>query len=399
MRWAEQGEGGVRWMGLRGVAGAAVLAGVVAVAAGCGSRGASGPTNTEVVGQAAGVSALAIADLPTDRATPLAAVAIPNGLLVYEGPPLDGSAGGAGARLWRYSTASGSWSDPIPTESHDVLVGVRGVVIDTTAVLFVGQQCPNPTAGASRGQLICRNGPAAAVAMVVGIGSTMTSADGVPGPVLQTFGADGSVGPSSSWVAPVVAWDGSEVLVIPRSAASATTDPVLGTPQHYDPRKDTYAAGTPQELSTRGPAVSCGRPDHAAVGVQASVEHVTVVQQGPISEVQESGRVPDVLGCSNDAAVVRAGASLELVGLSTGGSGTASVPGDAGTGPVGAYPLTPRQAVVVTSTAVGIVSTDRPLVSLATGQYLPDTLTSYGPDAYVRSAGTRVAFTHLVNRR
>ena len=195
------------------------------------------------------------------------------------------------------------------------------------------------------------------------------------------------------------------MLVVPQFAGGGAGQPTPGMPVQYDPRTSSYSEGSATALATRGPAVSCGRPDHAVVAIASNDAHFVIAQQGAISELRWPGRVPDVLGCSNDTAVVRitpltptGSASLEFVDLADGSSASTVAP-DIDDSALGAIALTPRQAVLVTRDTIAIVSTDRPRVSLTTGRFLPATLTTYGPDSYVLSDAPGASFTQIVNQR
>ena len=363
----------------------------------CGSSG-TGPTNTEVVGQVAGLSAVTISDVPTDRDAPATAVATKAGLVVYEDPTLGGDIGDRTARRWVLAPDGGAWSDPLPLDVVDEpLVGLRAVLVDDAVLVVVGQTCPNGQSSGTRGVWRCHDGPSSLVAVVITLSSPL-SVVVTTGPVAQTFAADGTVDRGRALAAPVVGWDGTSLVIVSGS----------GDPTHFDAKRGAFSAGSSTELAQRGIPVECGRPSRLSVGVVTPGTTLTPVAGDvatgvTMTEVRGEIAVPRVIGCSNDAAVVRsttgspAGSStFDLVDFGSGSHASVTAPV---TDDSTAIALTGRQAVVVSATRIVIASTDRPLATLADGSYLPSTLTSYGQDSYVLRAGSRLSYTRVINQR
>lgn len=380
-----------------------MLVSLLATLVACGAD-SIGPTNSEVVGQAAGLSAVSIADLPTTRTAPVVSVAISSRLVVYEGPGLDASEG-KNARLWVFSPDSGTWSDPLELDVTDQLTGLSAVAVQLGSdasgqyLVVVGQRCPSPQAATAHGDLRCGPGPSALVAVTVALSTPVVGVVN-EGPVTSTFAADGTVD-GAPFVAPVARWDGTQVLVVAHPATGATSEDVSSSdsPLHLDVTTGSFSPGAPDELATRGLPVTCGRASHVARGVAGDVAALSVVTEGGVSEIRDVTSPPEVLACSSGTAVLGPPPHLEVVALGSSATRSITVPGYFGPDS-SVLALTQRQVVMVGDSSIAVLSADRPPVVVAEGAFLPATVCSDGADSYVRrQGGTRLAFTHLINQR
>lgn len=382
-----------------------LVAGVIGFLATLGACGheSAGPTNSEVVGQAAGISAVSIADMPTDRSSPIAVAAVGSRLVVYEGPAIGSTPASATARLWVFAPETGAWSDPLALDVREQLTGLRAVPVKLGAagvggspqyLVVVGQRCPEPRVVDPHGELRCGEGPSALVAVTIALNTPVVGVTS-EGPVIATFAPDGTVD-GAPFVAPDVRWDGSQIVVGTHSpeghdAGAPVFDLNVAT--------GSFSAASTDGSDVQGLPVTCGRASHVARGVRADVNRLTVVARGSVTEVQDRSAPPDVLACSSGSAVLGPLPGLVVVDLAS--SSTVSIVAPAAFGPDSSVvALTPRQVMGIGESSIAVLSADRPPVTVSEGSFLPSTVCTDGADSYVRrQEGERVAFTHLINQR